>query len=422
MQLNNKGNIRQALALATCSLLSVSAQAGSGQNQWDIDSALLVYSEADSRVSAVEPVVSARKEMRDDEFLDLKVVLDALTGASPNGATPTNRVQTFTRPSGNGSYQVSAGDTPLDDTFHDTRAAISVGWEKPLTRLLRRTLGFSASSETDYTSLSVNGQLSRDLNDRNTTVTGGASASADFIQPIGDIPVGFASMAPADTPQPRDGTVDNKNTIDLLFGVTQVLGHNTIGQLNYSFSYASGYLTDPYKVLSVVDGTSGETLDYLYEKRPDTRTKHSLYGELKHFLAGDVLGLSYRFYSDDWGLVSHTVDLRYRWNIDAHNYLQPRFRWYKQSGADFFHYFLVSGDALPSSASADPRLAEYDATTVGLKYGHRFSDHSEWNIRAEYYQQQGTDHPANAIGLQKGLDLFPETTAAIVQLGYTYRW
>ncbi len=422
MQLKQKGSIREALAAATCSLLSVTAQADAGANGWEIDSAVLLYSEADNRVSAVEPVVAARKELRDDEFLQLKVVLDALTGASPNGATPSNRVQTFTRPSGNGSYQIQPGDTPLDDTFRDTRAAISVGWDKPLTRLLRRTLGIGVSREFDYTSLSVNGQLSRDLNNRNTTVTAGASVAADFIHPVGDIPIGFASMTPSGSPQPRDGTVENKNTIDLLFGVTQVLGHDTIGQINYSFSHASGYLTDPFKVLSVVDGSSGETLDYLYEQRPDTRTKHSLYGELKHFLGGDVLGVSYRFYSDDWGLVSHTVDLRYRWNIDAQNYLQPRFRWYTQSGTDFFRYFLVSGESLPANASADPRLAEYDATTLGLKYGHRFSDNSEWNIRAEYYQQQGTDHPANAIGIQKDLDLFPETTAMIVQLGYTFRW
>ncbi len=422
MQLNHQGSIRQALALATCSLLGASGQGSAADNPWEVESAVLLYSEADSRVSAIEPVISARKEIHDEEFLQLKVVLDALTGASPNGATPTNKVQTFTRPSGNGSYQVQAGELPLDDTFKDTRAAISASWDKPLSRLVRRTLGVGVSREFDYTSLSANGQLSRDLNNRNTTLVGGASIAADFIHPEGEIPIPFASMTAAGTAQPRDGSVENKTTVDLLFGVTQVLGHNTIGQLNYSFSNASGYLTDPFKLLSVVDGTSGETLDILYENRPDSRLKHSLYGEIRHFLGGDVVNAAYRFYSDDWGVVSHTVDLRYRWNINEFNYLQPRLRWYQQSAADFYHHSLVSGQPLPDEATADPRLAEYSATTVGLKYGHRLSTGSEWNLRAEYYQQSGDDHPDDAIGIQKTQDLFAETTAFIVQLGYSFKW
>jgi hypothetical protein len=423
MQLKKNTNIRQALALATCTLLgTTTSQSQADETAWEIDSAVLLYSEADNRVSAIEPVVAARKEIREDEFLQLKVVLDALTGASPNGASPTDEVQTFTRPSGNGSYQTQPGDIPLDDTFKDTRAAISVSWDKPLRRLLRRTLGLGVSREFDYTSLSVNGQLSRDINNRNTTLVAGAALAADFIHPVGDIPIPLASMAPAGTPQPRDGDIENKTTLDLLFGVTQVLGHDTIGQLNYSFSNASGYLTDPFKLLSVVDGSSGKTLDVIYEHRPDSRQKHSLYGELKHFLAGDVISASYRFYSDDWGVVSHTADLRYRWNYDEHNYLQPRLRWYSQTAADFYRHSLVAGQPLPADATADPRLAEYTATTIGLKYGHRFDADSEWYLRAELYQQAGDDHPADAIGVQKSLDLFPETTAYIVQLGYRFKW
>ena len=65
----------------------------------------------------------------------------------------------------------------------------------------------------------------------------------------------------------------------------------TIGQLNYSFSTSSGYLTDPYKLLSVVDPVSGEPVPgsgelalYRFESRPDERTKHSIYGQAPHKL------------------------------------------------------------------------------------------------------------------------------------------
>jgi len=46
------------------------------------------------------------------------------TGASPNGATPSDQVQTFTSPSGKGSMDAEAGKQLLDDTFKDTRIAV----------------------------------------------------------------------------------------------------------------------------------------------------------------------------------------------------------------------------------------------------------------------------------------------------------
>ena len=49
----------------------------------------------------------------------------------------------------------------------------------------------------------------------------------------------------------------SKDVTDLLIGVTQVLNRHTIVQFNYSLSQADGYLTDPYKVLSVVDPVTG---------------------------------------------------------------------------------------------------------------------------------------------------------------------
>ena len=99
---------------------------------------------------------------------------------------------------------------------------------------------------------------------------------------------------------------------DFLIGVTHVLGRNTIGQLNYSLSIADGYLTDPYKLLSVVDRATGEPapgpgdLDlYLFESRPDSRTKHLLFALWKHSLGRDVVDLSYRYMTDDWKIDSH---------------------------------------------------------------------------------------------------------------------
>ena len=87
--------------------------------------------------------------------------------------------------------------------------------------------------------------------------------------------------------------------MDLLLGLTQVLGRHTVMRVNYSYSDSSGYLTDPYKILSVVDpvtgdlvgrtpapGESGPTGVYRFESRPDSRRKQGLYAELRHDFSG----------------------------------------------------------------------------------------------------------------------------------------
>ena len=56
-----------------------------------------------------------------------------------------------------------------------------------------------------------------------------------------------ATAAPA---RPRTST-------DLLVGVTQILSRRSLVELSYSYGKSDGYLTEPYKLLSVVDPVTG---------------------------------------------------------------------------------------------------------------------------------------------------------------------
>ena len=47
--------------------------------------------------------------------------------------------------------------------------------------------------------------------------------------------------------------------------------------------------------------------------------------------------------TDDWKIDSHTVELRYRWDLGSFD-LQPHVRYYMQSAADFYHGALFAGD------------------------------------------------------------------------------
>jgi len=429
MQLKNKKRIKGALTSAACTLLGTqSALAMDNQadreHGWKIDAAVLSYSEAD-RVDANEVNVRAQKTFEDESKLNLNIVMDTLTGASPNGAAPSDQTQTFTRPSGNGSYDIQAGEIPLDDTFRDTRAQIGVAWEAPINRLMRYRIGTNISSEFDYESISVNGGLSRDFNKKNTTLSLGGSFASDTLNPKGDIPIAKASMAPATTTQPREGTSESKQVTDLVFGITQIINARTLMQFNIGISQSDGYLNDPFKIVSVVD-TNGRPVDYIYESRPDSRTKTSFYWDTKHhFSWEDTIDIAYRYMADDWGITSHTVDLHYRWNITDQWYTEPHLRYYQQSGADFYRHSVSDGEAVVTNdedLSADYRLADFDATTLGLKVAYRMANDSELNMRLESYQQMGDTQPSDAIGVQKNYDMFPDLDAIILQVGYTFKF
>jgi len=133
------------------------------------------------------------------------------------------------------------------------------------------------------------------------------------------------------------------------------------------------------------------------------------------------MAINFRIMDDDWGVASQTVDARYRWNINDKSYLEPHLRYYTQEAADFYRTVLFAGDPLPEFASADHRLADFDATTVGFKYGRRL-ERGEFSIRLEYYEQSANSSPGSAIGDLVNYDLVPPLTAVIAQFGYKFRF
>ncbi|WP_133471660.1 DUF3570 domain-containing protein [Paraglaciecola marina] len=430
MQLEKNIPIAAALAAATCALLGApNAKAEESQEPWAIDTAILYYGETD-RVSVVEGVLNASKDFGDEHIFNGKLVLDTLTGASASGAVAQPGVQSFTRPSGKGSYEVNGGETPLDDTFQDTRVQVSGQWTQPLWENTRGSSGLNFSKEYDYLSIGANGSIAKDFDRKNRTLSLGLSYQYDSIDPVGGAPVPFSNMllrsnfdsddgfdeSFADTRQ--DGSQD-KTTIDVLLGLTQTINKRMIMQLNYGLSVSDGYLNDPYKILSLVN-EEGLTESLVYENRPDKRTKHNIYWQTKYAMDSSVIDVSYRFSTDDWDINSHTIDSRLRFNLSDTSYIQPHFRYYQQEAAEFYTPFLNSGDSLPTYASSDYRLGEMTAVTLGLKYGQILSNGHEWGVRLEYYQQSPKNSGFDAPGTLQNEDLYPSVKAVIAQLSYSF--
>lgn len=441
MQLKKKNGraLAHALASASAALLGAATPlaAHAADGDWLVDTAALYYAEADGRVQAAEPVVNLKKDYGDERILGFKVVLDSLTGASPSGAAPANVTQTFTGPSGGGNYTVAPGALPLDGEFKDTRAALSASWQQPVGERTRMTVGGNVSREFDFMSVGVNGAFAHDINDKNTTLSAGLALEFDSIEPVGGAPEPLTLM----DDDGKAGT-DTRSQVDLLLGVTQVLGRHSLLQINYGLSASSGYHSDPYKILTVLDSSYNlvATDDpgiykYLFEARPDSRLRHSLFAQWKYIFTEDVIDMSARFTSDDWGVQSQTLEAKYRWAATPTFYVEPHLRWYSQTEADFWKPYLLDGrdvsigggadpdvTALVTEASADPRLGAFTATTFGVKLGYLLGRDNELSLRVEQYDQAADAPAAPASGNLAGQTLMPDTSAMMVTVGYSFRW
>lgn len=430
MQLTHNRKVATALAAATCALLGASElQAQEKDDSWTFDTAILYYGETD-RVSLLEGVFNANKDFGDEHIFNGKVVVDALTGASASGAVAQPGIQTYTRPSGNGEYNVENGVVPLDDTFKDTRIQASGQWTQALFKDTRVSGGVNLSNEYDYFSSGVNASMAKDFDNKNRTLSLGLSYQFDSIDPVGLAPIPFSEMAirnnfnseeafqtAFDTTR-QEGSKD-KDTFDLILGFTQIINKRMLMQFNYGLSVSDGYLNDPYKVLSDVN-SQGITQTILHENRPDKRTKQNIFVQTKYAMDIGVIDVSYRYATDDWDIDSHTIDSRLRFTLSDSSYIQPHFRYYQQAAANFYQPFLLDTSALPEFASADYRLGEMTALTVGLKYGQTLSNGDEWGVRLEYYQQTPENSGFDIPGALKNVNLYPSVKAIIMQLSYRF--
>lgn len=427
-------SVSATLAAATCALLGTTVAApvdAQEEPTWDFNTSLLYYGEDENRVQDISLKSIIRRLFDDDRTLSLGITIDSLTGATPSGAIRQDGPQSFTRPSGNSAYTEAGGKLPLDDTFLDTRLAITAGWQQPAGEKGLFSVGMSTSKEYDYLHIGVNASYGHDFNNRNTTLSAGFAFANDSIEPVGGAPTPFSGMLDVGDTSNRIGDQD-KDVLDVILGVSQVINKNLLVQANYSFSQSDGYLNNPYKVLSLVDGVTGDTLpripgpnggpsgQYLFESRPDERTQHSLYTQAKYFMNGKVLDASYRFMTDDWEIDSHTLDLRYRLPIGDTRYIEPHVRYYTQSEAEFYRLSLDSSAALPQFASSDYRLGNFDAITAGLKYGWKTRNDNDMSIRLEWYQQSGTVPTVQLIGNQGSRDNYPDLNAVIMQFSYRF--
>jgi len=228
------------------------------------------------------------------------------------------------------------------------------------------------SGERDYLAVYAGLNGEHDVNEKNTTLSGGLSFSIDEIKP---------------TEGGTEGRIesDDKQSVSLNAGVSQIIDRQTTMQSSLTYKHSRGFLSDPYKK-AFIDVTGGIIVP---DERPDERNQVSWLTQLRHHFESTNASLhaDYRFHYDDWKVTSHTFELRWYQNLfDDLIQIIPQFRYYSQSQAYFYEPIYASrrSDGL---ASSDYRLSPYGSLTFGARVQMRIEGwpgDSDWRLGVNY--------------------------------------
>lgn len=308
----------------------------------------------------------------------------AWVGDSVSGASPRMHTQ-------------RSGASRMND--HRTAQEVKV------TRYMARaavSASASYSTEHDYVSKAMGLQSRWSSDDNNRTWVLGYGHSTDWI----------------DNQYNGVNTAINQHKItnEFMAGITQILTPRDVVQFNLTRTMGAGYFNDPYKA---------------FDSRPRSRNAWIALTRWNHYLADvDIAAKSsYRYYSDTFGVKSHTLGLELAKTMGKWT-LTPGVRYYQQSAASF--YFDPKLDSqgrydelatiqyaagIAGYRSADQRLSSFGATTLSLKVAYAIGPNTVVDFKVDQYRQAAGSKISG--GGSPGL---APLDARFVQVGLTHRF
>ncbi len=244
------------------------------------------------------------------------------------------------------------------DRFEEIRVEVGAkaGWL--ITPEMDLTLAFVRSAENDWLSYAPSINYGLDLLQRNTRLSVAYAFSYNRVGRAGD--PNFEQRA------------DNHSAE---LGLTQVLDKKSLVGLSYTFQYAKGWQSSPYRYVTTRNG-----LYSFLEQHPDERFRHAITATaLRYLTKGVGLEASYRFYADSWGVLAHTMTAALRLDLFDHFDARVRARGYYQGSTDFWreHY-----DEPMQFMSVDRELSNFWDIGGGIKLGW-YNDNWEINAKAD---------------------------------------
>lgn len=293
------------------------------------------------------------KNLDETYNLTVEYVHEAMSGSSPWYVIPT---------ADEGPLQAMTGATIRDKR---DQLSASLQWNN---EAYKHTAALGYSTEDDYQAIFGSYAGEKESADALRTISWGWSFSADDIEPTDALDNGRVLSA-------------KRNSFSVSGGFTQVLNQNAVIQTGISLTREAGFLSDPYKQVWVNDFV-------LNDSRPDSRVMWAWTTKFRQYMPRSkaALHLDYRYFIDDWGIRSNTLDAAWHQPLGSDWEIAPAIRYYTQTSPDFYGpvFFIAPQDGYWSS---DYRLATYGSLSYQLNTVLR---KEKWSLSlaAEYYDSK----------------------------------
>jgi len=339
------------LGLMTAGLSTLFGSAARADSSLDFRT--LFYGENDNRTQVVNPEIYYQNNWGEKGTLGLLLSYDSISGASPTGSVPTL----------DATASASSSGTIPKAEYTDTRKAVGVNFGRKLGAHLP-SVNLSYSKENDYLSRGVSLVDSWEMFGKRSTLHFGFGRTWDDINPM--------NMTESFTKDSRSYSL----------GWTQVLGPRDLLDFSLGLDQLSGYLTDPYKVVTVAGVDQPEI-------RPDARSRKTFVLKYGHyFMSKTAFKPSFRYYWDDWGVKATTLGFDLDHRLGSSLIVSPHLRLYQQSAASFFAFEFPN--AQPAMTS-DYRLSSFWSWEAGLGCSVALNEKVSLNLAAAYQSQTGLD-------------------------------
>ena len=316
------------------------------------------YSEENDRMKIETHSVYFEQKLADAVTAKGEFIYDGISGATPTGTH-------------------NLAGKALTTQVEDTRRAGNVGLDWKFTQHLLSP-GFAYSEESDYTSYGISLGDAIEFNDKNTILQFGASHNFDRVR--------HADRT----------TWSEKDSTDVIVGISQLLSPTTVANAAFTFGYDDGFLNDPYRLAEYHPDIFPAGFNIgVTEHRPGYRSREVLFLSLTHYfdkLNASLEG-SYRFHHDSYEVFSHTLGLTWHQRLGNHFIIEPMFRFYEQSAASFYTTTFSGGYSTDPAGlhSSDYRLSEFYSLDYGLQATVIINDHLRLIGGYHRYEMRGLD-------------------------------
>ena len=326
----------------------------------DVKGTFAVYADDDA-TSVVTSIVDATVRLPVPITINAHALVDAVSSASVD--------------------VISAATTRFKENRIEEGAAVRAG----VGQGTEASLGYTHSAENDWQSHAVEVGVSRDLAKKNAKLSLGYGFTRNRVGRAKD--PSFEAMLDIHGAQ---------------LGFAQVLDRRSLLTLAYTVSRASGYQGSPYRYVMMAGEFAAP------ETPPEERTRHAITARvLRMFGRATTLDASYRFYVDDWGVTSHTVEVAASRMITDELSVRIRARGYRQGRADFYR---ESYDQPMRYMTVDRELSTFWDAMGGVKLGYA-GDSFDLDLKADGILYKFADYQRLA-----------GRVALVTSLGVTWRW